>query len=200
MINGRESPLLLINYAQRLAARRNRRTTAVPDTRADTPRRQIRERVTAYQASVASGSKSSEERAILHEVVRVKIPVLEAEANVTTAGIIGIVIYVIFCFRAGNHVGRAAVAAEYLLTLEPTLGNAILTTPTIVTTNHYMQCLSASALGGPAAYAAHLLLNPIMKVLGEPTSGVWIFSLPAAYLGVRLLRWNRNIRNRAGEV
>jgi hypothetical protein len=127
------------------------------------------------------------------ERLQVEVPVLGFKANQSTAAMLGLVCYVIFTVRAGNHLLKARDIAQRLRTLDDQMLDALLTTPSIATAGRWAQIALSIILGLLAYVAFGLFLSPFNTIIGKPSSETWqgasIIILPAVYFGWQLLKW-----------
>lgn len=151
--------------------------------------RDTRAQTAAHKAAQAAGDAAStpQNRA---DRTQVEVPFLNFKSDLPTAAMFGLIAYIVFAIRAGNHLRRSTTIARRLHAIDPRLLEAVLTTPSIATASHLSQVLLATALGFLAATASYFYTSPISAAIGQaPWAHAGMMLPPAVYLGWQLVMW-----------
>ena len=153
--------------------------------------RDVRNQLAAHKAAAADSAASAETRKEL-ERIEVEVPVLKFKANLDTAAFFGLLAYIIFAFRSGNHIRKSALIANRIGAIDSQLLDAILTTPSIATAGRHTQIAFALVLGGLGVIASYFYMVPVAATIGNsPWRNTIFVLLPALYFGWQLLAWRR---------
>jgi len=151
--------------------------------------RDVRAQIAAHKAVAAVGDAASTPQN-RGDRTEVEVPFLNFKADLSTAGVFGLIAYFVFAIRAANHLRRSTTIARRLHAIDPCLLEAVLTTPSIATASRLSQVALTTALGFLAATASYFYTSPISAAIGQaPWSHVGMMLPPAVYLGWQLVRW-----------